>query len=64
MGVLERWTIPVSVCKVCDRGCDPLDVPSETCGHDPATLARGFGGGQSRGGLAFIEEAGDGRGWR
>lgn len=28
-------TVNVSVCAICDRDRDPLDVPAEACGHGP-----------------------------
>lgn len=33
----RHLTIPVSICRVCDKDRDPLDVPDEPCGHDPET---------------------------
>jgi hypothetical protein len=38
-----RWTMSVSVCKVCDKDRDPLDVPHEWCGHESATHGKTVG---------------------
>jgi hypothetical protein len=27
--------MPVSVCAICDKDRDPLDVPTTSCGHSP-----------------------------
>jgi hypothetical protein len=35
-----RTKITISVCKVCDKSRDPLDVDEEPCGHDPETHRR------------------------
>lgn len=29
----DDLTVSWSVCAICDKGRDPLDVPSEPCGH-------------------------------